>query len=114
MSLNIYVFSYRCPKNPNEQNTKSPPPEKQHERFARLTSHQKVEVPGEFKVFLIYYSSTQDPETILIFGQKTLLELLEKIQHLRLADGTFKLHPEFFCQLFTIHITINGYKPPCI
>ena len=30
------------PKKPNHPNTQSPPPEKQHERFVGLTSHQKV------------------------------------------------------------------------
>ena len=88
MSLKIYVFSYRCPKNPNHPNTQSPPPEKQHERFAVLPHTKKFEVPEEFEDFLIYDSGTEDPERISIFGQQTLLELLESTQHLWLADGT--------------------------
>ena len=102
------------PKKPNHPTTQSPPPEKQHERFAGLTSHQKVWVPKEFKDFVIYDSGTEDSERILIFAQQTLLELLESTQHLWLADGTFELCPEIFCQLFTIHTSIKGYNPPCI
>ena len=88
-------------KNPNHPNTQWPPPEKQHELFAGLTSNQKkIEVPEEFKDFLIYDSGTEDPERILIFGQQTLLELLESTQPLWLADGTFKLCPEIFLSAF--------------
>ena len=79
-----------------------------------LPHTKKFEVPEEFKDFLIYDSGTEDPERLLIFGQQTLLELLESTQHLWLADGTFKLCPEIFFQLFTIHTSINGYNPPCI
>jgi len=79
-----------------------------------LPHTKKFEVPEEFKDFLIYDSGTEDPERFLIFGQQTLLELLESTHNLWLADGTFKLCPEIFFQLFTIHTSINGYNPPCI
>ena len=79
-----------------------------------LPHNKKFELPEEFKDFLIYDSGTEDPERFLIFGQQTLLELLESTQYLWLADGTFKFCPEIFFQLFTIHTSINGYKPPCI
>ena len=55
-----------------------------------------------------------DKERILIFGQRSLLELMESLDTLWLADGTFKICPEIFFQLFTIHITVNGYNPPCV
>lgn len=29
-------------------------------------------------------------------------------------DGTFKECPELFYQLYTVHVTIQGYNPPCI
>ena len=61
-----------------------------------LAHTKKCEVPEEFKDFLMYDSGTEDQEIILIFGQQTLLELLETTQHLWFADGTFKLSPNFF------------------
>ena len=79
-----------------------------------LPHTKKFEIPDEFKDFLIYDSGTEESERILIFGQQTLLKLLETTQHLWLADGTFKLCPEISVQLSTIHISINGYHPMCI
>ena len=76
-----------------------------------LPHTKKFEVPEEFKDFLIYDSGTENPERLLIFGQQTLLELLESTQHLWLADGTFKLCPEIFFQLFTIHTSIYALLP---
>ena len=75
-----------------------------------LPHTKKFEVPEELKDFLIYDSGTEDPDLFLIFSQQTVLELLESTQHLWLADGTFKLCPEIFFQLFTIHTSFNGYK----
>ena len=82
--------------------------------FLVLPHTKKFEVPEEFKDFLMYESGTEDPERIWIFGQQKLLELLESTQHLWLADGIFKLCPETFYQLFTIHTSIKGYNQPCI
>ena len=77
-------------------------------------STKKYEVPDVFKDFLIYEFGTEDPKSILIFRQQTLLEMFETTQHLWLADGTFKVCPEFFFELFTIHTLINGYKQSSI
>ena len=30
-----------------------------------------------------------------------------------LVDGTFKRSPEFFYQIYTIHVELNGFAPPC-
>ena len=54
--------------------------------FPVLPHTKKFEVPDEFKDFFIYDSGTEDPEQKLIFGQQTLLELLESTQHLWLVD----------------------------
>ena len=75
-----------------------------------LPHTKKFEVPEEFNDFLPYDFGTEDPERFLIFRQQTLLELLKSTQHLRLADGNFKLCPETSFQLFTIHTSINKYK----
>ena len=31
-----------------------------------------------------------------------------------LVDGTFKLSPDIFYQIYTIHIELNGFAPPCV
>ena len=31
-----------------------------------------------------------------------------------LVDGTFKLSPEIFYQIYTIHVELNGFAPPCV
>ena len=72
------------------------------------------DVPSEFADFLLHDTGKDDKERILIFGQRSLLELMESLDTLWLADGTFKICPEIFFQLFTIHITVNGYNPPCV
>ena len=43
-----------------------------------------------------------------------MLLLLETTKDLWLGDGTFKQCPDMFYQLYTIHVTIGGYNPPCI
>ena len=30
-----------------------------------------------------------------------------------LVDGTFKLWPEICYQIYTIHVQLNGFAPPC-
>ena len=79
-----------------------------------MPNTRHFDVPSEFTDFLLHDSGKEDNERFLIFGQRSLLELMESLDTLWLADGTFKLCPEIFFQLFTIHITINGYNPPCV
>ena len=79
-----------------------------------LLHTRKFEVPEEFRDLIIYDYGKEDPEVILIFDHQTLLELLEKTEHLWLANGTFKFCPEILFQPFTFHTSFNGYNPPCI
>ena len=31
-----------------------------------------------------------------------------------LDDGIFKMSPEIFYQIYTIHVELNGFAPPCV
>ena len=53
-------------------------------------------------------------ERMLIFGTQENLESLKTNNALWLCDGTFKVSPIQFYQLYTIHIQIGGFYPPCI
>ena len=79
-----------------------------------MPNTRHFDVPSEFADFLLHDTGKDDKERTLVFGQRSLLELMESLDLLWLADGTFKICPEIFFQLFTIHITTNGYNPPCV
>ena len=72
------------------------------------------EVPAKFKEFCLYDTGTTDNERMLIFGTHENLESLKTNNALWLCDGTFKVSPLQFYQLYTIHIQIGGFYPPCI
>ena len=78
-----------------------------------MPNTRHFDVPSEFADFLLHDTGKDDKERILIFGQRSLLELMESLDTLWLADGTFKICPEIFFQLFTIHITIKELIPIC-
>ena len=48
-----------------------------------------------------------------IFGDVTMKNLLN-LSNTWLVDGTFKLSPEIFYQIYTIHVELNGFSPPCV
>ena len=98
-------------KNPNQQNTQSPPPEKQHEWFAALTLHQKVRNTRRFSNIRLRH---RRPERIFIFGQQTLLDIVRNNSTHVACWWNLQTVPEIFFQLFTIHTSINGYHPPWI
>ncbi len=70
------------------------------------------EIPVTFADILLFDSGQQDPERIIIFGRRDMLLLLET-NHSWLADGTFKLSPDFYYQIYTIHVELKGFSPPC-
>ena len=71
------------------------------------------DVPDEFAPFLLQDSGKDDKERILIFGDVTMKNLLN-LSNTWLVDGTFKLSPEIFYQIYTIHVELNGFDPPCV
>ena len=70
------------------------------------------EVPAEFQDFCLFDSGKEDSERVLIFGDKDTVKSLQVYNSLWLADGTFKICPPHFYQLYTIHIEIGGFYPP--
>ena len=70
------------------------------------------DVPDEFAPFLQQDSGKDDKEQILIFGDATMKNLLN-LSNTWLVDETFKLSPEIFYQIYTIHVELNGFVPPC-
>ena len=63
--------------------------------------------------FLIFDSGQGDADRISIFGTNQSLQLLSQSQSW-FGDGTFKVCPQIFFQICTIHAQINGRVLPCI
>ena len=76
-------------------------------------------LPNEFQLtsngdpFLIFDSGVGDLNRIFIFASPQGLQLLSNSQHWY-ADGTFKVCPELFFQLYTVHAQQDGRIFPCI
>ena len=58
------------------------------------------------------HDSTFDGKMILIFGTSKSIEFLKDSPHW-CFDGTFKVVPEIFCQLFTVHAMVDHHTIPC-
>ena len=48
-----------------------------------------------------------------MFGVTTMKNLLN-FSKTWLIDGTFKLSPDNFYQIYAIHIELKGFAPPCL
>ena len=72
--------------------------------------HITRNVCDEFAPFRLQDSGKDDKERILIFGDATIKNLLN-LPNTWLVDGTFKLSPEIFYQIYTIHVELNGFAP---
>ena len=57
--------------------------------------------------FLAYDSGVGDPNRIMIFASPQDIHLLESSSHW-FADGTFKVCPQLFFQLYIVHAHDNG------
>ena len=47
-----------------------------------------------------------------MFRDATMKNLLN-LSNTWLVDGTFKLSPEIFYQVYTINVELHGFAPPC-
>ena len=63
--------------------------------------------------FLLHDSGQGDNDRLLIFGTDETLQWLTDHRHW-LGDGTFKVVPELFFQLYTVHVYVGGAAIPCI
>ena len=71
------------------------------------------EMPQKFETLTLYDSGSNDPNRMLILGNRDLLEVLENAE-LWQGDGTFDICPAVFYQLYTIHAKIGNSYPPCV
>ena len=74
---------------------------------------QHFEIPENFENFIRYDSGSNDHERIILCGDPEMSRVLEK-SNFWLADGTFKITPKMFCQLYSIHVSVSGIAPACI
>lgn len=80
---------------------------------------QTMVIPEKYKVtnsdepFLLYDSGIDSPNRMLIFSTETNLRALTTTGHW-FADGTFKVAPELFYQVFTIHALVDNNIMPCV
>ena len=66
------------------------------------TDDRHFEIPDRFKQFCLFDSGKQDTERILIFGDLENLNALKLYNKTWLVDGTFKICPSQFYQLYTV------------
>src|SRR5688572_23335506 len=72
------------------------------------------EIPGRFQSFVLYASGPADNDRLILFDCNELLDGLTRAT-VWLADGTFKVVPEIFFQLYTIHFQLNhGVNPAAV
>ncbi|CAG4997174.1 unnamed protein product [Parnassius apollo] len=63
--------------------------------------------------FLLWDSGQNDLHRIFMFGTKENFEVLEEHRHWH-VDGTFKVAPQLFLQVFTIHELVDNCSIPLI
>ena len=89
------------------------------ENFDNLATATEIIIPEKYKLtskgqqFLLYDSGIHQTNRLLIFGTHQMLNLLRDTSNWY-ADGTFKVVPIQFYQLYTIHCERDGYIIPCI
>ncbi|XP_029848582.2 uncharacterized protein LOC115330735 [Ixodes scapularis] len=80
---------------------------------------QDVVIPDEYAVnkdgapFLLHDSGATDAERFIVFCSPDMLALLGSSRQW-FADGTFKVAPALFYQLYTVHCKVNGAVIPAV
>ena len=80
-----------------------------------MTIPQQFQVTHSDEPFLLYDSTSgiDTSNRILIYSTETNLRALTTTGHW-FADGTFKVAPELFYQVFTIHALVDNNIIPCV
>lgn len=65
------------------------------------------------EAFLLWDSGANDPNRFFMFGTEENLNILENHRHW-FVDGTFKVSPELFFQVFTIHSLVDTRCLPLV
>ena len=82
-------------------------------------SVQEIQIPDQLKVttrgdsFLFWDSGKDDPQQLFVFCTDRNIDTLEQNAHW-FMDGTFKVVPELFVQLFTIHAVVDNRALPMV
>ena len=98
MLLIIFQYSFPSQKEDLITRTLNRHRRKNLETQGSVPKTRHFDVPSEFADFLLHDTGKDDEEQIFIFGQRSLLELMESLDTLWLADGIFKICPEIlFC-----------------
>ena len=63
-------------------------------------------IPKEYQPLVLFDSNEKDTERIIVVWKQELLNLLIEPKCL-VGDGTFKVVPELFYQLYTLHAVIG-------
>ena len=74
---------------------------------------QNLRETSDGQNFLLYDNGVGDVNRILIFATERGTNLLKQSDHW-FGDGTFKVSPVIFFQVYTIHAVCNGKVFPCI
>ena len=96
------LFRTACRKRQRENRIDAPTPIDRH-----------FDIPEEIKTFLLKDSGNDDSERILMFGDTTR-KPLPNLSKTWLIDRTFKLSPDNFYQIYTIHIELKGFGSTCV
>ena len=89
------------------------------ENCGNPTCAAEILVPEKYKVtlkqepFLLFDSGYGDVNRMIIFASQKFFSLLAD-SRTWYADGTFKVVPEYFFQLYTIHVEKDGFVYPCV
>ena len=82
-------------------------------------SVHEIQIPDQLKVttrgdsFLFWDSGEDDPQRLFVFCTDRNIDTLEQNAHW-FMDGTFKVSPELFVQLFTIHALVDSRAMPTV
>ena len=82
-------------------------PKNPEKRTGFVIEGKYTEYCGE--LFLQYDSGIEDPDRILIFMTESGKKDLENYGHWA-GDGTFKICPVIFYQLYMVHVHINEFQ----
>ena len=83
-------------------------------------NREELEIPEQYQrlengeLFLLYDSGVGVANRIIIFGTQRNLDMLDMYDQY-FMDGTFKIVPDLFYQLYTVHVmTAAGYMIPAL
>ncbi|KAI6646039.1 hypothetical protein LOD99_9569 [Oopsacas minuta] len=92
---------------------------REEEFYGNPSSCAEIIIPDRFKFtlndesFLLFDSGEGDDHRMILFGTSKFLSKLKESINWH-CDGTYKVAPEHFFQLYTIHAQRDGYIFPCV